>query len=510
MSNNKNPIAELSPQEKRALLAQLLMKRAGEPRSAPLSFAQQRLWFLNQLDPDSPAYNIPCSVRLNGWLNVKALKRALSEIVGRHEILRTTFTAVDGEPMQVVHATRPVSLPVADLSGLELPNREAEALHLAAEEARRPFDFTQGPLMRAMLLRLGEQEHVVLLTTHHIVSDAWSLSVLAREVSALYEAFSQGHSSPLAELAIQYADYSIWQRAWLQGEVFEEQLLYWKQQLNGAPNVLEFPTDKPRPATQTFKGATESLLIPKPLADAIENMSRLEGVTLFASLLTVFNILLHYYVSSDDIVVGTDVANRNRLEIEPLIGLFVSQLVLRTNLSSNPTFRGILNCEQKVVLEAYSHQELPFEKLVEVLRPERSLSRNPLFQVMFCMQNGPTPELDLYGLTASPLKVENVTSVFDFSFFVRQTGQGLATSVRYNTDLFEAGTIRTMLRRFEILLRNAVIEPEARLKNLEEKLAEAERRRRSIEEQQLENISLNKLKWTKRKSVNAPQPGGVS
>ncbi|WP_414574316.1 condensation domain-containing protein, partial [Nostoc sp. CCY 9925] len=293
--------------------------------------------------------------------------------------------------------------------------REAETMRLASEEAQRPFDLSQGPLLRATLLRLDEKENVLLLTMHHIVSDGWSTGVLVREIAVLYEAFSAGKLSPLPELPIQYTDFAYWQRQWLQGEVLETQLAYWKQQLAGAPQVLELPTDYNRPAVQTFQGASEPLVLPKALSEGLKTLSQQEGVTLFMTLLAAFKVLLHRYTKQDDIMVGTPIANRNRTETEGLIGFFVNTLVIRTELSDNPSFQKFLTQVREVALGAYAHQDLPFEKLVEELQPERNLSHTPLFQVMFVLQNAPIPPLKLSGLSLSPLKLNTTTAKFDLT-----------------------------------------------------------------------------------------------
>ncbi|RMF36691.1 MAG: non-ribosomal peptide synthetase, partial [Chloroflexi bacterium] len=390
-------IANLPP-EKRALL-ELLLKEEGvdlsrslilprkrEGNALPLSFAQQRLWFLDQLAPNTPLYNIPDAIRLRGPLDVAVLERSLNEIVRRHESLRTTFRATDGKPVQVIAPTLKLPLPLVDLSGLPKAAREAEVQRLATEEAQRPFDLSRGPLLRVTLLRLGDEEHVALLTMHHIISDGWSMRVLVQELAALYDAFSHGRPSPLPDLPIQYADFALWQREWLQGEVLEEQLAYWKQQLSGSPPVLELPTDRPRPPVQSFRGAHRPFMLPRPLSQAIKALCRREGVTPFMLLLAAFQTLLHRYTGQDDISVGTPIANRNRAEIEGLIGYFANTLVLRTDLSGDPPFRELLKRVREVALGAYAHQDLPFEMLVDALQPERDLSHTPLFQVMFVLQ----------------------------------------------------------------------------------------------------------------------------
>ena len=375
----------------------------------PTSFAQQRLWFLHQWEPETPLYNIPRSFRLTGWLDIAALEQSVNELVRRHESLRTFFSVVDDQPRQVITPSLTVMLPVMDLSSIPDGERESETLRLATEEARRPFDLSRGPLLRGTLLRLAEQEHVLLLTLHHIISDGWSMGVLFRELSALYDAFSTGKPSPLAELPLQYPDFAVWQREWLQGEVLEGQLSYWKNQLADAPAVLELPTDRPRPPVQSYRGARQSMVLSGELNEALKTLSRQQGVTLFMTLLAAFQTLLHRYTQHDDIIVGSPIAGRNRTEIEGLIGFFVNTLVLRTDLSADPSFRQLLGRVRKAALDAYAHQDLPFEKLVEELHPQRNFSHSPLFQVMFAFQNVPMTELRLTGLTVNSLKADRET-----------------------------------------------------------------------------------------------------
>ena len=455
----------------------LPVPRNGDPA---LSFAQQRLWFFNQLDPDNPAYNIPAAGRLKGPLNLAALEQCLNEIVKRHESLRTTFGKVDGRPTQVIAPTLTIKLPVVDLRELPASERETEVRRLVTAEAQRPFDLSQGPLIRGTVLRLGDEEHVGLLTMHHIVSDGWSTGILIREMAALYVAFCAGGSSPLPALPIQYADFAHWQRQWLQGEVLETQIAYWKEQLAGAPALIDLPTDHPRPVMQTFRGAHQSLVLPRHLKDGFKALSRQEGVTLFMTLLAAFKVLLNRYTSQDDLIVGTPIANRNRQETEGLIGFFVNALVLRTDLSGNPSFRELLRQVREVCLGAYSHQDLPFDRLVEELHLKRDLSRNPLFQVMFALQNAPLRALELPGLTLSPVEGDSETAHFDLTLQIVDTGQELTAALVYNTDLFEAGTIARMLGNFQTLLEAMVADPEQRISDLPF-LTETERQQLLVE-----------------------------
>lgn len=426
----------------------------------PLSFAQQRLWFLDRLDPGNPAYNIPYGVRLKGSLDLIALERSLNEIVRRHEILRTTFTSVEGEPVQQIVSSCTLPLKEIDLESLPESKREEELQQLIQLEAWQPFDLSREPLLRVSLVKLAPGDRVLLLTMHHIISDAWSIEVFVREAAILYEAFAAEKPSPLPELPIQYADFALWQRQWLQGKVLETQLNYWKQQLEGAIPLLPLPTDFPRPAVPTFQGARQTLELPKSLTESLKALSHQAGTTLFITLLSAFKVLLYRYTSQTDISVGTPIANRNRSETEKLIGFFVNTLVLRTDLSGNLTFRELLALERDVALEAYAHQDLPFEKLVEQLQPERSLSHTPLFQVMFAFESVSQMTLELPGLTLTPLEIPNETAKFDLTLFVAETPQTLVCTLKYKSDLFEAETIARMLSHWQTLLENAIANPD--------------------------------------------------
>ncbi|MEA2175937.1 MAG: hypothetical protein QOD00_3529, partial [Blastocatellia bacterium] len=465
MSELSQRIAGLSP-EKRRLLEAMLQEESSGSDSFPLSFAQQRLWFLDQLEPGSPIYNIPAAVRLNGSLKIAALESGFNEIIRRHEALRTTFSALDGEPIQLIAPALTLSLPVVDLSAFESSEREAEVQRLAREEARRPFDLARGPLVRATLLRLCEEEHVLLLTMHHIISDGWSAGILIKEMAVLYEAFAGGLARTLPPLSIQYADFVIWQRRWLQGEVLEQQLAYWKRQLGGHLPVLELPADYLRPAVETFQGRRLSFQLTLDQTAALKKLCLDEGATLFMTLLAAFQVLLHRYTSQPDIAVGTPVASRTRVETETLIGFFANTLVLRTDLSGNPTFLELLKRVRDVTLEGFDYQELPFEKLVEELHPERDMSRNPLFQVMFVLQNAPMPPLQLPGLSMQMFEVDSGTSKFDLTLLMQEEAGILGGSIEYNSDLFEAATITRMAGHFQTLLEGLAAHPATRLLSL--------------------------------------------
>jgi amino acid adenylation domain-containing protein len=443
-----------------------VIPRRLQQNPVPLSFAQKRLWFLDQLHPGQSLYNEPYAFRFNGSLNKTALAQSLNEIVRRHEVLRTNFTIVDGQPFQVIAPTLALALPIVDLQLLPKDELEAEVQRLVTEEQARPFDLANDPLVRVTLLQLAEAQSVLLFTMHHIVCDQWSFGVIIREIVALYEAFSMGKLSPLLELPIQYADFAVWQQQWLQGEVREAQLSYWKQQLSSPPNILELPTDRPRPPIQSDRGAKQSLVLSKLLTEALKTLSQQEKVTLFMMLLAAFQTLLYRYTGQDDIVVGTTISGRNRAEIEGLIGFFVNTLVMRTDLSGTPSFREILNRVREVALGAYTNQDLPFEQLVEKLQPERNLSHTPLFQVMFQLQNTPTTTLDLPGLTLSPLEFDKKTAKFDLTLVMVEIKQGLMGTLEYNTDLFNADTITRMLGHFQTLLEGIVANPEQQICDL--------------------------------------------
>ena len=439
-----------------------VIPRRQNRETSPLSFAQQRLWFLDQLD-SSRAYNIPKPVRLVGNLCLEALEHTLSEIIRRHEMLRTIFVERDGSPVQLLKAQQQFTLPSTDLSALPKTEREREMRRVAIEDAHRPFNLAQGPLLRVQLLRLAEEEHVVLFTMHHIISDGWSLGVLVKEVATLYEASIKGEASPLPELEIQYADYAAWQREWLQEEVLEEQLSYWQRQLGGELPVLELPTDKPRPAVQSYRGARESITLSEELTQQLKALSQREGCTLFMTLLAAFQVLLSRYSGQEDIVVGTAIAGRNRTEVEPLIGFFVNTLALRTDLSGNPTFTELLRRVREVTLEAHAHQDIPFEKLVEELQPERDLSRTPVFQVMFVLQNLPLESLRLPGLTLMSEQIENLTSKFDLNLSVSEISKRLRIVCEYSTELFESQSIERLLGHYQRVLEEVSRNPELRV-----------------------------------------------
>ncbi|OEZ96701.1 tyrocidine synthase 3 [Duganella sp. HH101] len=446
----------------------------------PLSFAQQRLWFLDQFEPGSAFYNIPAAVRLNGQLDVAALQGALNEIVRRHEALRTRFASADGTPVQVIVPALELVLEATDLSDLPHAERDAKAQWLVQDEAHTPFDLATGPLIRARLLRLSESEHIVLLTMHHIVSDGWSSGILVNEVAALYGAYVQRQPSPLPELPIQYADFAHWQRQWLSGQVLQQQLDYWQGHLTGAPALLTLPTDHPRPAHQTHRGATQPLTLSATTTAALNALSRQKQSTLFMTLTAAFNVLLSRYAGQDDICIGTPIANRNRAETEGLIGFFVNTLVLRTQVDHGASFLQLLDQVRGNTLDAYAHQDVPFEQLVDVLKPERHTSHSPLFQVMLALQNAPMDTLTLPGLTLQAMGGEGVQAKFDLTFTFTEEGGRLNGSISYNTDLFEPSTMARMAGHFTRLLEAIVANPERRIQDLD-MLDDAERHQLLVE-----------------------------
>ncbi|HVF89337.1 MAG TPA: condensation domain-containing protein, partial [Blastocatellia bacterium] len=465
------------------------IRRQPRDSSPPLSYAQQRMWFLDRLAHGNATYIIPTAIRIEGRLDIGAFALSLREVVARHESLRTTFAVSDDQPVQIINEVPDPVLPVIDLSGLESSLLEAEVSRQVKRDAREPFDLDGGYLFRARLLILGGEDSLVLLALHHIVSDGWSMGVLMGEVSALYQAHMQGEPFTLPDLPIQYADYAMWQREWLAGDSLAEGLSYWKRQLSDAPALLELPTDRPRPAIQSLRGGSESVVIQRDVSKAVKEMSREEGVTLFMALLAAYQVMLFKYTSQPVIAVGTPVAGRTRAETENLIGLFVNTLVLKTDLSGNPTFRQLLKQVRDVVLEGYAHQEVPFERLVEEIHPDRSLSVSPLFQVMIVVENAERPESELQGLSMSMLGSETESSKFDLTLMVRDSGEELIAAIEYSSDIFDAETIARMLAHFSQILEEVSAAPDLRL-NKVRMLSESERHKLLKEWSQTERIAL--------------------
>ncbi|HSF43077.1 MAG TPA: amino acid adenylation domain-containing protein, partial [Thermoanaerobaculia bacterium] len=438
------------------------------------SFAQQRLWFIQRLDPAGTAYNIPGAVRLVGSLDVPAFAQSLGEIVRRHEVLRTAFPEADGRPFQAVSPWTPPALPVLDLTALPASAKDGEVGRLALEMARRPFDLARGPLLRLALARLGEEEHAALFTFHHIVFDGWSMGVLVGELAALYLAYAAGEPSPLPEPAVQYADFSRWQRDWLSGDVLAAQVSWWKERLVGAPTTLDLPADHPRPAVPSGRGQRTPFALGADLARDLQALSRSRGTTLFMTLLAGVQTLLSRLSGQEDVSVGTPIAGRNRLETEGLLGFFVNTLVLRGRLADRPTFADLLARARETALGAYAHQDVPFELLVEELQPDRALSHAPLFQVIFALQNTPAAGLELPGLTLESLDLQPGSARIDLSLEMVETPEGLVGWAEHSTDLFDEATIERWTGHLRTLLAAACAEPGTRVSELP-LLSEAER-----------------------------------
>jgi amino acid adenylation domain-containing protein len=431
--------------------------RDGSP--LPLSFAQQRLWFIDRMEPGSTAYHMPSVQRLRGPLDERVMERALDEVVRRHEALRTTFGESEGVPFQVVHSAGAAPLELTDLSGLPPAEREEEARRLAGAAAARPFDLHAGPLFRTRLLRLSEDDHVLVLAMHHVVTDGWSMGVLFRELTTLYEAFARGEASPLPELPVQYADFAVWQRAWLDGEVLERQIAWWRDRLEGAPPLLELPTDHPRAATPDTRAATVFRALPPETAEKVRALARREGATLYMVLLAALDLLLARWSGQEDVVVGTPIANRTRRETEGLIGFFVNTLALRTDLSGNPSFQALLARVRETTLGAYQHQDIPFERLVEELRVERSLSHTPLFQVVFSLIEGTGGTQPLGGLAAEPYGAGAGAAKFDLDLMMMEQGGGLGVVFTYREELWDASTLERVAATYTLLLEAAAADP---------------------------------------------------
>ncbi|PHJ65684.1 non-ribosomal peptide synthetase [Nostoc linckia z18] len=496
-------LSNLSP-AKKALLEKL---KAGKfqadtipkrqiSHNIPLSFSQQRLWFIDQLYHGSSFYNIPIAFHIKGYLNITALRQSLNEILKRHEIWRTTFKLINGEPVQEITPNLIWDLPIINLQHLSNHNWESQVKEFVAKEAAKPFNLAKELLVKATLLHLNEQEHVLLITMHHIITDGWSCGVFLRELSTLYAAFSTNQPSPLPELPIQYADFAIWQRDRIQGEFLATKLKYWKQQLSGELPVLQLPTDRPRPSVTTFAGAKQYFTFSTTLTNALKQLSKQEDATLFMTLLAAFNILLNRYTDQEDILIGSPIANRNRTELEGMLGLFVNTLVLRNNLSGNPRFSEFLHRVRQVTLDAYAHQDLPFEMLVEELQPERDLSRNPLYEVMFVLQNTPTNVQEVSGLTLRTLDFDSGTSQLDIFLSMFESQEGLTGCLEYNTDIFDTTTISQFIKNYQTLLENIVLNPQQHICELS-LLTASEQEQLLIKYNQTsaeyKNLSLNQL-----------------
>jgi amino acid adenylation domain-containing protein len=459
--------------------AQTIFPRT-QQNDVPLSFAQERLWFVDQWEPGSAAYNIPFPIRLSGKLDVAALEWSLNQIICRHEVLRTTFPVVDGRPVQRIAPELKLTIPLIDLRHLSPEQRHAEAQRRTVEAAHHIFDLAQGPLIYVELLRVADDEHLFMLNMHHIIFDGWSTGVLIQEMIPLYTQVVTGVSADLPEPLIQYADFAIWQRDWLQGEVLNEQLSYWKERLHGPLPTLDLPGDRPRPPVQSSKGAHYYFKLPLALQERLKDLSQQSGTTLFMTLLAGFKTLLYRYTGQDDIILGSPIANRDLVEIERLVGFFINTLLLRSDLGGNPTFRELLERVRDVTVGAYTHQNVPFEQLVEQIQPERDPSRTPLFQIMFILQNAPVPEYELPDLTLSVIQIENRTSKFDITLSMSEAEDGLSGDIEYNIDLFDLSTIQRLIAHYEALLMAIVANPDSRIGELP-LLSAAERRQLVVE-----------------------------
>jgi acyl carrier protein len=470
-------------------------------RPLPLSFPQQRLWVQDQIEPNNPLYNIPRALRLKGILNLQALDAALNAIIERHEIMRTTYRSDDaGHPFQVIEPAHKAPLPVVDLSDMPVGDREKEARRIAQNEAATPFNLASDPMTRNLLLQMDDEDHILLMITHHIASDGWSTGILLRELSALYIAALNGTPSALPALPIQYADFAVWQRNWLQGEVLEQQLTYWRTRLAGAPPLLALPSDRPRSTTSALRGVMHNFLLPKDLVDAVRVLGRHNSATAFMTLLAAFECMILYFTRDPDIVVGTDLANRTNIQTEGLIGFFVNLLVLRTDLSGDPTFEELLGRVREVALGAYAHQDVPFDKLVEELQPERNTSYHPLVQVLFVQQNAHQIKSIIAGVEVLPYMLD-VPSKFDMAIFVSETDKGISGIWLYNPDLFDPTTIARMSNLYQLVLKTVTDNPTLRLDNLIQLLAETEQQERAMLSKEFQEISLQKLKNFKRKAI---------
>ena len=445
-------------------------------RSAPLpaSFAQQRLWFLDQLEPNQATYNLPVAVRLRGELDLDALRRSFDDLARRHESLRTTFAAVDGQPIQVIAPELRIDLPLDDLTHLPAADRDGAALRRLKDEARRPFDLAAGPLVRAALVKIGPAEHVAIVNIHHVIADGWSIGVLVRDMAALYDAHSHGEASRLPALAIQYADYAAWQRGWLTGAALQRQLDFWTEQLAGLPN-LEIPTDFPRPAIRQGQGGGAETLVAPEMLSQIKDLGRTEGATPFMALLGAFQVLLARYSGQEDVAIGSPIAGRTRSEMEDLIGFFANTIIFRGDLTGDPSFRTVLRRCKEAVLAAVAYQDMPFDQLVTALRPIRDTSRTPLFQVMFALQNAPMPPLESPEMAMTPIHVTSDSARADLTLFALELEDGLHASFEYDAALFQPSTVERMLRHWQTLLGSVVAEPDAPISTLP-MLSEAERR----------------------------------
>lgn len=513
MSDISSRIARLSP-EKQKLLADRLSQRLParkQPESAPvknergcrlpLSFSQERLWFLYRVEPDSAVYNIPRAVSIKGSINVDKLAESFTEIIRRHEPLRTTFNEVGGQPVQIICEPRAADLPVIDLSDLPQEEREAATLLRMREEAWVPFDLVRGPLLRLKLLRLSERDHILLLVLHHIICDGWSIGILIGEMMTLYQAYSRGERSPLAELDYQYADYVLEQRESVESGAINKQLAYWKQKLAGASPLLDFPDNEATSGNSDLEGATRNHEIPPSLFSELKLLAQRADVTLFTVMLAAFNLVLRHLSGKQDIVIGTMIAGRTQRETKRLIGFFVNALVLRTQLSGVSSFSDLVNQSHKMVLEALDNQDIPFDKVVKALRPQRSLAHAPLFQVVLTLQNMPMPALNLPDLKLEVLESGRGVVPFDLNLNLLDRKESITLSLEHRASRFDASAADSILAQYDLVLKMIVANPETTLESIEQSLGELDKQRWSEKERELKAVREQKFKTIRRKRV---------
>lgn len=502
-STRHSAIAPLLDAEKRSHLATLLRSRLQHPNQFPLSFAQQRLWFLDRLQPGNPAYIMMAAVRLRGDLDVAALERGFQDLVQRHEALRTNFVLVEGQPRQQIQPTGTVTLTRLDWSELPSDQQPAAIQFQALDLVQQPFDLARDGLVQSRLIQLEAETHVLLLALHHIVSDGWSMEVLIRELAILYDAHRRGQPPALPPLPIQYADFAVWQRQFLQGEVLEQQLNYWRSRLSPVATP-SLPTDFPRPAVRSHHGHRHGLGISPALTAQLQELSQQASATLFMTTLAAFQVLLYAYAQQPTIRVGTPIANRDRPEVASLIGFFTNTLVLCADLSGNPTFRQWLRQVRDEAVNAYAHQDLPFEKLVEELQPQRSLGQTPLYQAWFYLQDDPIATVAFPGLTLEPIEIDLGTAKHDLKLGLWKSPQGLQGALEYSTDLFESATVERLARHYEALLAEIVRDPGQSVEALVQHLRQRDRQQRSHQQQALISSQRQKLRGTRRQTFTSP------
>ena len=471
------------------------IKKVSREQPLPLSFAQQRLWFLDQLEPGNSAYNISGAIQLQGYLNEETLEKSLNEIVRRHEILRTTFQTDKGQPIQVINSQLHIPIIKQELTSVSVREKETVIKQIAITEAETPFNLQQGPLLRIKLVVLEDNDFILMFTLHHIIFDVWSSGVIINELSTLYNAFSQNKPSPLPDLSIQYADFAYWQHQWLQGDILQQELSYWQQKLADLPflNLEKIESKLNSSSSHNLSKSSQSFTLSKSLSQQVNDLSQQSGVTLFMTILAGLSTLLYRHTEQDDIIIGTDVANRNQGQIEGLIGFFINILLLRTDLSGNPSFRELLLRVREITLDAYAHQDLPFGKLVETLQPERSLNQTPLFQVLLVFQNAPIPPLELPGLTLKPLELYEGEAKFDLVLFIEETEEGMIGTWKHKPDKLNPNTLYRLSKRFQTLLQNIVNHPDLKIEELEMQ-TEAEKQQKIKEQSQREKAKFNKFK----------------